>query len=642
MAALKHRAASLLILALLALIPCPSFAKEVIRSFESAIIIHQDGRLTVRERISARSEGVEINHGLFRDFPLTFRKDDGSLGRVDFSLTDAAIDGQPAAWHSETISGGIRIYLGDAQTVLTPGRHDFELTYQVNREIRYFQDHDELYWNVTGNGWAFPIDHVSARVTPPGGIQPTGVSAYTGPLGAKGQDYTVTRQSGTVLIETTRPLGLHEGLTIALSFPKGAIAEPDATEKTLWALRDRAALVIGFGGLALVLAYYLWAWVRVGRDPPPGLMVPRWTPPDDLSPALVNYVENKGFRGQAWAALSASLIDLGVKGYVTLDNRNPKRMVLTRTDKTTGLADLPTGQRAILEQLGRAGETFTLEKANGTGVVALHARFTKAIEGEHRGRYYKANSGFVALGIILSVVVLVSLALFGNLSPDIIPFVIPVGVVTIIAVILTHHLRNLFITRETLAKRIITLAGFGGLLFFLVQGLLMGAMHGLMEDLSLTDMMAIIALAAIILVNGLFLVLMGAPTPLGVKKTAEVEGLRTYLELAEKDRMNMADLPELTPRHFETLLPYAVALGVEKPWSKAFRDHMASARVEQDYHPLWVLGGTSHGFDAGDLSSSMSQSFTSSLPDPPRGSSSGMGGGGSSGGGGGGGGGGGW
>jgi uncharacterized membrane protein YgcG len=642
MAVLKSRAVSLLILALLALVPFPSLAKEVIRSFDSTIIVHQDGRLTLRERITARSEGVDITHGLFRDFPLTFRKDDGSLGRVDFSLIDAAIDGQPAPWHSETITGGIRIYLGDAQTVLAPGRHDFELTYEVNREIRYFENHDELYWNVTGNGWSFPIDHVSATVTPPGGIQPTAVSAYTGPRGAKGQDYTVAHQNEKIIIETTRPLNLYEGLTIALSFPKGAIAEPDATEKALWALRDLAALLIGFGGLALVLTYYLWAWARVGRDPPPGIMVPRWTPPDGLSPALVNYVDNKGFRGQAWAALSASLIDLGVKGYVTLDNREPKRMVLTRTDKTKGLADLPTGQRAILDQLGRAGETFTLEKANGTGVVALHARFTKAIEGEHRGRYYKANSGSVALGIILSLTVLIALFLFGNLDPDLIPFAIPVGMLTIAAVVVTHHLRSLFTRRETLVTRIITLAAFGGLLFFLVQGLLMGAMHSLMEDLNLADMMAIIALAAIILVNGLFLVLMGAPTSLGVKKAAEVEGLRTYLELAEKDRMNMAGVPELTPRHFETLLPYAVALNVEKPWSKAFRDHLAAARVEEDYRPHWILGGMSHGFDAGDLSTSMSQSFKSSLPDPPSGSSSGMGGGGSSGGGGGGGGGGGW
>ncbi|MCF8480094.1 MAG: DUF2207 domain-containing protein [Rhodospirillum sp.] len=636
------RAAASLVASLLLLAPFPSAAKEVIQTFNAEITVHQDGRLAVSERIVALSEGVDINHGLYRDFPLTFRKDNGSLGHVAFSLTNVAIDGQPAAWHSQTIDGGIRIYMGDAETVLDPGRHAFTLTYEVDREIRYFEDHDELYWNVTGNGWSFPIDKASAAVTPPGGVQPIGVSAYTGPLGAKGQDYTVARHDGRVIIETTHPLGLHEGLTIALAFPKGAIAEPDATEKALWVLRDEAGMLIGIGGLALVLAYYLWAWARVGRDPPPDIMVPRWTPPKDLSPALVNYVENKGFSGQGWTALSASLIDLGVKGYVTLDNRDPKRLILTRTDKRGGEADLPKGQGAILDSLSGPGGVFTIEKANGEQVRSLWSRFVKTIEGEHRGRYYVANWGYVALGVALSLLTLVGLLLFGPMGVALLPYALPMGVLIVGALVVTHHLRGMIGRKGSLAARIFGVLGIGLLLFGLVLLLLSGLASLILEDLTSSERMTLGALGAILLVNGLFLELMGAPTSLGVKKTAEVQGLRTYLELAEKDRMNMAGVPELTPRHFETLLPYAVALSVEKPWSKAFRDHMAAARVEEDYHPLWVLGGMSQDFDAGVLSSSMSDSFKSSLPDPPSGRSSGMGGGGSSGGGGGGGGGGGW
>src|SRR5690606_4449536 len=128
------------------------------------------------------------------------------------------------------------------------------------------------------------------------------------------------------------------------------------------------------------------------------------------------------------------------------------------------------------------------------------------------------------------------------------------------------------------------------------------------------------------------------------------EGLRQYLTLAEKDRINMAGAPEMSPRHYETLLPYAVALGVEKPWSQTFDRWLltaAAAGAATAYQPAWYHG---EGFSSGRFSDrlggfagSRAGTMRSSLPDPPKSSSSGFSsGGGSSGGGGGGGGGGGW
>ena len=113
----------------------------------------------------------------------------------------------------------------------------------------------------------------------------------------------------------------------------------------------------------------------------------------------------------------------------------------------------------------------------------------------------------------------------------------------------------------------------------------------------------------------------------------------------------MAEAPDMSTVHFEELLPYAVALGVEKPWSNAFEGWLstaAGAAAAASYHPNWYSGRT---FDAHRVShslsnttSAMAQSFRSSLP-VPKSSSSGFSGGSSggfSGGGGGGGGGGGW
>jgi hypothetical protein len=163
-------------------------------------------------------------------------------------------------------------------------------------------------------------------------------------------------------------------------------------------------------------------------------------------------------------------------------------------------------------------------------------------------------------------------------------------------------------------------------------------------------------LAALVMVNLLFFFIMGAPTPLGRQRMDAIEGLRTYLTVAEEDRMNMAGAPEMSPRHYESLLPHAVALGVEKPWSRAFQNWLvtaaaAGAAAATAYHgPGWYNGRDfspgSIGDSLGGLAGSLSESLTASLP-MPQVSSSGLGGGSSggggfSGGGGGGGGGGGW
>jgi uncharacterized membrane protein len=125
----------------------------------------------------------------------------------------------------------------------------------------------------------------------------------------------------------------------------------------------------------------------------------------------------------------------------------------------------------------------------------------------------------------------------------------------------------------------------------------------------------------------------------------QLAGFRLYLETAESDRLNLG-APEITADRFEALLPYAVALDVEKPWSDAFaaairRAHPDDPDPMSSYQPRWSSGGWSGSNFSSAVSSSvasMSEAFASA--EPASSGSSGFGGGGSGGGGGGGGGGG--
>ncbi|WP_137135927.1 DUF2207 domain-containing protein [Rhizobium sp. FKY42] len=621
-----------------------AWAAEYIAAFRSEIQLSREGDVTVTEIITVNAEGKDIRRGIFRDFPLYMVDAKGKRQKVGFEVLTVTRDGRPENWRTEGVSGGVRIYLGSADTQLDRGLHTYELTYRTDRQIRYQDSFDEFYWNVTGNGWMFRIDQASAVVQLPPGVKSLNTTFFTGAEGATGKDARRTGSDTAPGFVTVRPLSPNEGLTIAIAMPKGSIMPPSDAQQRGWFWRDNINFIIGGITLAVVGLYYLWFWRRVGRDPPRGVVVPRWHPPEGLSPALVNYVDNKGFSGEGWDALSASFIDLAVGGYVVLEDLKSS-IVVRRTGKAAP-SGLPAGQAILLQQMGAKGEAFTIDKANGTKVQSVGKLFRNAIEKEHRGRYYKSNIGYVVVGVLLSILALAALLFFGDFDPDSIGFLVPSVIFGAVwGGFALNAGRSLFRKRSVLAR-------IGGVLMFGVFGFIGliaagGLLVAAVEALDHADWPVLAVVGGITLINAIFFFLMGAPTPLGAKLMDEVEGLRIYLTLAEKDRMNMVDVPEMSPRHFETLLPYAVALGVEKPWSRTFETWLATAAAgatAASYHPGWYSGDSfgSFGDSIGGFSSSMASTIASTIPQPVSSSSSGFSSGGSSGGGGGGGGGGGW
>ncbi len=621
-------------------------AEEFIQSYHAEIAVADDGELTVTESIRVRAEGNRIQRGIFRDFPLTQLGPDGRTRQVDFDVVSVERDGASEPWFTENVTGGLRIYTGSKDVYLPTGSHLYRITYKTGRQIRYFKDYDELMWNVTGNGWQFRMAEITATVTLPEGVRAEDTAVYTGRLGDKGRDARAFIEGNRVRFATTRAFGAGEGLTIDLKLPKGAIAAPSATQERWWWFRDNRDTLIGFGGLLVVFLYYFRAWVAVGRDPAAGVMVPRWDAPEGISPALVNYIDNKGFSGQGWTALSASALDLAVKGYVTLEDLK-RSIVIRRTDKALP-ARLPEGQAALVSAIGEGGE-LVIDKAHGEQVERVGKAFRNAIEKEHRGKYYQSNALYIVGGVLLSLAALFGLLVFGGLNEDAVALLIVPVIAAIVIGVIAVKIGKGFRAGASLISRIgaIISLGFTGLVAVSIFGTIFATI--LTETTDHGAMVTLVAGGGIALVNTLFFFLMGAPTPLGRKLMDGIEGLRTYLTLAEKDRMNMAGAPEMSPSHFEKLLPYAVALGVEKPWTRTFETWLATAAAgaaAANYQPGWYNGNAGSFSDRiGGFSSTMASTIASTIPQPVSSSGSGFsggGGGGFSGGGGGGGGGGGW
>jgi uncharacterized membrane protein YgcG len=154
-----------------------------------------------------------------------------------------------------------------------------------------------------------------------------------------------------------------------------------------------------------------------------------------------------------------------------------------------------------------------------------------------------------------------------------------------------------------------------------------------------------LTIVAMIVTMVVFASVMKRPTIRGRELLDKLLGFKDYLEVAEKDELNLRNPPEITPELFEEYLPFALALDVDQLWAEKFAAVLAAVQPTGGgtYQPRWY-NGSFNTMDlsraTGELSNSLNSAVTTSVTPP--GSSSGGGGGGFSGGGGGGGGGGGW
>ncbi|MCD6732079.1 MAG: DUF2207 domain-containing protein [Burkholderiaceae bacterium] len=665
------RRAALAALAALATFTAPARAEEAIERFDSTIEVRTDGDLAVTETIVVHAEGLQIRRGIYRDFPLRFRDAEGRLREVGFELVEVMRDGRPEPHFTRRNDRGVRIYAGSEDMLLQPGRHAYRFSYVTSRQLRHFPEHVELYWNVTGNEWAFPIREATATIRLPGNAPPVRWTAYTGRFGERGGDFRAGLQAdGALGFASTRTLQPGEGLTVVAELPAGAVAAPSRTQQVGYAMLDyRRYLLAGLGMLG-VFAFYLIAWRAVGRDPPKGTIIPLFHPPAGISPALAAYIRNWGWKN-GWREFTAAAVSLAVKGLVVIDDREGaltlKRVVAGTDAPGAGAAGsgatvesaaaLPAGERALLAWVDARAGTARIERASGESLVSALARFKTAIEKDNRGRFFRRNLGYFAAGIALTALAVGTILRFGYVDDDEIGLLVGVVVAGVfVGGFLVGTVRSLLKARSL--RTIIPAAIHAAVILFigsmlttmlLQSGASLDGFRRTALDVLAERGFPLALVGGFALLNGLFYYLLRAPTAAGRPVMDQIEGLELYLRTAESARMNMAGAPELTTAHFERLLPYAIALEAEKPWSEAFEAAFARAHPGEDvqdaYRPAWH-GGTrwsGHGFGssvAGAVAAAEA-SFASATPAPSS-SSSGFGGGGGSGGGGGGGGGGGW
>jgi uncharacterized membrane protein YgcG len=410
-------------------------ADERILAYHSDIDIMEDGSMTVVETIRVRAEGQYIRRGIFRDFPTDYEDSLGNRFRLEFQVTGVTRDGIGEPFHTERIANGVRIYVGRSSVFLDPGDYTYRISYRTQRQLGFFEDYDELYWNVTGNGWDFPIDEASARVSLPRDVpmDAVRVAAYTGVVGSTARNAMTDVRDGKVFIVTSRGLPRRAGLTIAIAWPKGFVQEPTRIQTLRWMLRDNRGLLIALAGLATIFAFLYLSWSRVGRDPPSGVIFPHYQPPGEMSPAAARYIRRMGYDDRTF---TAAIINLAVNGHLEI-SESGSDYTLTRVAKES--APTAPGEHVLLRKLFAKGDVVDLHKINHKVIGGAMQAHRRALRLNNHKIHFQLNSGRLVPAFLMFTV---TVALVESTSGVTVLSGAVLGLAVILMVVFYHLLKS--------------------------------------------------------------------------------------------------------------------------------------------------------------------------------------------------------
>jgi uncharacterized membrane protein YgcG len=522
-----------------------------IERFDAEVAVARDASIDVTETIRARFTGAW--NGLYRTVPVVYRTPQGFDYRLflrPLAVTDGA--GRPLRYEasSERHYRKFKIWIPDAQDAA----RTVIFRYRVANALRFFTDHDELYWNVTGDEWDVPIEAASAVIRLPTGATDVRSLAFTGSYGSRAQDADVRTLSDGVDIDMRRPLAFHEGLTAVVGWSKGAVEEPGVLARALLFLRANWLFTLPLAVFALMLRL----WYTRGRDPRLRPIVPRYEPPDGLSPAETGtLVDNRADLRD----ITATLVDLAVRGFLVIEERDregllglwsSKDFTLRRQKEQPG--DLKPHERAVLHGIflgrGDAVDLSDLKNEFYRELPGIRDRIFDALVG--RGYYARrpdqVRTTCWVVAAIVGVTSFLAAALAGNAAVD--------------------------------------LLGASPVTIFVA-----GALS-----------------AAVVFAFGW---VMPARTAAGAQALEGVLGFEEFLARVESDRIARV---EKTPEMFEKFLPFAMALGVEHQWARTFEGICQKP-------PDWYRGASVSDFRPGlfaDRLGGMSRSAAAVMASTPR------------------------
>lgn len=393
--------------------------------FYSDIIINKDRSIDVTETIDVDFTN-EAHRGIERSIP--YKRDKRSTPITPAGVTDRT--GQP--WKTETFkeNGNFFIQATTDDDSLLTGKSTFVFKYHVENTINFFEEYDELYWNVNGHDWVVPAKTVLAVFHLPEDIPANQLtlSCYTGYYGENKSDCSINRTGKIVSIVTTKPSGPYENLTVSAGLPKNIITEPSALEKILQKIKENPGIILALATLIIMLML----WHKKGRDEKVirDTIIPHYTPPQGLLPSETGIIIDEKFEPRD---VTATIIHYAIKGYILIEEtaKNEFKLKLikpyqtekefeqkileaifpqNKTGEVRTIADLKNKfswtfkeiQKSIMQQLIKDGY-FPHDPMKVRGTYMSGGLVLLVLSLNFLGIYDLNTAGFAAIGVIVII-----------------------------------------------------------------------------------------------------------------------------------------------------------------------------------------------------------------------------------------------
>ncbi|MDR1378758.1 MAG: DUF2207 domain-containing protein [Synergistaceae bacterium] len=565
--------------------------------------------LSVEETLIVFFDGLPLSEDLTRGISRRYVRDGYEKNKTGFVLLDATLDGQPAKTDIQRRTDSLRLTLarrgGGFMSAPMWGRHVFKLKYELINMISFFDpenaqeyslegmpaDQDLLIWNLV-QGSSCPILRISVEVKlpDPESTEKEGPAfgLFTGHMSTLDRGESIhTERPGA--LSTTAELPEGSDFTLYMSWDKGFVMGTHQNVSP-WRYLDLGAMIL----LTIYYAYTWWAYGRLFKRQTAPLSV---IPPANLSPGLLRYLRD--MRPSA-RILTAEILNLAVKGYIRLDNaedaadgkkderkderKTPVRQSYYSTlermmsrkyrlrpnDSSLNSPALTATEKILLHNLfAQGGEPVVLDESCAarlkTAFRALIRSFSdvgKRFFFQHMGRWvlglvcFEAYTGFIMFQNLSQGV--------GGIEPSsehALAFMAPLFFLTPLlgGETLWRQSTPMFILRTGIP------------LFFCACSLTLLHQQGM-------DSLSIATLAGSIAVIGFFWEIAPSRSEEGQKLLGEIEGFQLGLgsraELREQDNIEK----------FESLLPYAYALGLEQPLIARYDPLISPLRHRAKWH----------------------------------------------------------
>jgi uncharacterized membrane protein len=299
---------------------------ESIQSFNSYININKDGTIDVTEQIKYNF-GTNQKHGIYRNIPIIKTNQEGKRFKLSIENISATDQNKIPYTVSVESSGDYKkIKIGDANKFVT-GLKDYYISYKISGAITYFSDHDELYWNVTGNEWDVPIESALSTVYLAGGSDADKITTtcFTGLKGESKRDCEIKNAGANTNFSTLTSLSPKEGITIVYGFPKGKISVLEPKKDNSGIISLIIFSIIGLVYLYWTLVYPIRIFIKWYKDrrhtkkeqrivtawfSSPKTLDKRTMRPVEVGALIDKSVDHQDF--------TATIIDLAERGYLKI------------------------------------------------------------------------------------------------------------------------------------------------------------------------------------------------------------------------------------------------------------------------------------------------------------------------------------